>query len=101
MIDLTAAKYCIKVQRENGTYEGAKIGRIAKRCNGLVGSYRTGEIVLFAKGSREMRSQPRTVTVESPLCQEDITKESARGSLITTVRTTVGVPVEYIEEVKF
>jgi len=46
--------------------------------------------------------QKRTgrVTIESPLSQEDIDKQKAKGSLITTFGTMVSVPKKYVEEIR-
>ena len=106
MIDLTIARNCIRVQKENETYQGARIGRIAKDCSGMVSGYRAGQIVLFRKELDHELScarRPRykgTLTIESPLTRKEIEKQRAQGSLITTVGTMVGVPAGYIEEIR-
>ena len=106
MIDLTVARNCIRAQKQSGTYDGARIGRIAQDCSGMVSGYRAGQIVLFRKELDHELScarRPRykgTLTIESPLTRDEIEKQRARGSLLTTVGTMVGVPEGYVEEIR-
>jgi len=106
MIDLRIALNCINVQKENGTYHGARIGRIVQDCNGMVSGYRAGQIVLFKKEIDHEISSPHkpkykgTLTIESPLSPEEIAREKRRPSLITTIGTMVGVPQGYVEEIR-
>jgi len=113
MIDLTRATNCITVQKQYGTYRGAKVGRIAEDCDGMLGGYREGQIVLFREELHPsdfqmrmgeymgMEQQPiGRVTIESPLTQEEIEKQRAKGSLLTTIGTMVGVPKGYVEEIR-
>lgn len=99
MIDLTIAQNCIKTQREYGTYHGEKIGIVVKPCSGLVLEYSVGEVVLFTE-NEPMPNTPRTITIETPLSQEEICRERARGSLLTTIGTIVSVPAHFVEEVR-
>lgn len=96
MIDLSNAINCINVQKENGTYDGQKIGRIAREFNGLVGRYNPGEVVLFRE-----EEYGDTVTIERPKTQKEIDRQKAMSSLLTTDGTIVGVPRGYIEEIRF
>ncbi len=118
MIDLRDAQNCIRIMKENGTYRGQRIGRVktnvcgqVSRVSGIPG-YLEGRTVLFYdelhpsdsqlcmgewKGTKQRPTG--TLTIESPLTQEAIDKQRARGSLLTTVGTIVGVPASYIEEI--
>lgn len=95
MIDLRPAIYCIQQQKENGTYNQAKIGRIKQDIKRLV-DYITGEIVLFKK------EESGDLTIEKPMSKEQIKAEQQKNSLITTICTMVSVPSKgYIEEIVF
>ncbi len=94
MIDVSKAVYCIRSMRENGTYRDQKIGRVTRDIKGLI-DYKIGEVVIFTeyKNNREL-------CIERPMSSEQISMERTRGSLLTTVCCTVGVPKKYIEEIK-
>lgn len=120
MIDLTRAMECIKTMQKYGTYRGHKIGRInTPVVNGIdsvisgVPHYNDGQVVIFREELspsdsemhmgeyRGMEQKPTgRVTIESPLTQEEIDKMKAKGSLITTIGTMVGVPSRYVEEIR-
>jgi hypothetical protein len=85
------ARACIVSQKENGTYRGAKIGRMI----GDAGMKQFGEIVLYRQYDNE-----RACTVETPMPQDWITRQRAQGSLLTTVVPTIGVPMGLIEPVE-
>jgi hypothetical protein len=93
-LDLRVAMNCIGEQKKNKTYDGAKIG-IVKKGFGDLCSYNAGSVILFKdEGDNHY-------TVETPLSSIEILKQKKNKSLITTVKTTVGVPSKYIDEVKF
>lgn len=117
MIDLTQATNVIRVMKEYGNYTGQKIGMI--KCNTTskvslvsgVPHYCPGQIVLFREEVEHMnsslgefngvKSKPTgRVTIESPLCQAEIDKQRAKGSLITTIGVMINVPVGYVEEIR-
>lgn len=114
-MDLTIATNCIRVMKEYGTYRGHRIGIVraspdthVSQISG-VSNYRPGEIVLFREETDEsnlgefrgVKPKPTgRLTIESPLCQAEIDKQKAQGSLITTFGIIVGVPRRYIEEIK-
>ncbi len=104
MLDLSNAINCIKIMKEYGTYRGEKIGRIVRAVSGLVIKYRRGEMVLYTEEfSSETNGQKRnlgTLTIETPLIKEEIDKEKAKGSLLTTIRTMVGVPKNFVRTVR-
>ena len=114
MKDLTQAINCIRAMKENGTYKGHRIGRIKKAIYGEtsmiseVPYYNEGEIVLFReelssdfKDTREYSGMEQqltgSVTIESPLTQEEIVKQ--RGNFLLT-GTIIGVPKEHVEEIR-
>jgi hypothetical protein len=112
MIDLTKAINCIRVQKENHTYQGAKVGRITKDCSGRATHYSEGRIVLFTEQLSPSNAELRmgeymgmeqrptgNVTLEMPLDQHEIDQRKAKGSLITTIGTMVNVSKEYVEEI--
>ncbi len=119
MINLSVALNCIKEMKKNGTYSGEKIGIIRKdiytfvsAVSGFLDSEK-GKVVLYKEhilpdnsqlGMGEymgMRQKPTgRATVESPLCQKEIEKQRAKGSLIMTCGTIIGVPIGYIEEIR-
>lgn len=96
MIDITRAQNCIKMMKEYRTYRGEKIGIVTKLCSGDVLEYKVGQVVLFT----EEQGLPRTIKIETPMSQEDISKEKERGSLLTTIGTIVSVPAHFVEEVR-
>ena len=106
MINLSYAINCIKTMKENGTYEGEKIGRISIALNGF-NSYKEGEIALFRDeldhsdfdGRYTGRKYTGRVTIESPLSPEEIKEQEAKCSLLTTIKTVINVPKKYIEEI--
>ena len=112
MVDLTIATNCIRVMKEYGTYHGERIGRVAKDFSGMVGGYREGEIILFREEldppidstlGEERGIEPKPtgrITIESPLCRAEINKQRARGSGIITMKTMIGVPARYVEEIR-
>ncbi len=107
MIDLTRAINCISVQKENGTYRKARIGRITEKAIGLPPHYQAGEVVLFydelTPEDSRLGIEPKPtgrVTIESPLTQAELDEEGAINSLTTTNRTMIGVPARYVEEIK-
>ena len=119
MMDLGIAINCIRVMKENRTYRDHKIGRINTPVNGLTSMVSgvphnpEGKIVLFydelypsdselCMGEYMGTKQRPTgrVTIESPLTQEEIEKQKAKGSLLTTVGTMIGVPRKYVEEIR-
>jgi hypothetical protein len=93
VIDLRDALYCINKMKEYKTYDNEKIGRIKEDFGGMVSSYSAGRIVIFKK------EDDKTLTVEIPYNNEEISKQKEKGSLITTMGTIVGVPKKYIEEI--
>ena len=115
MTDLIQATNCIRAMKENRTYRGHKVGKIKRPIYGLtsiisrVPYYNKGEIVLFKEEPylsdpecieeyQGMKQQStRTVTIESPLTQEEIAK--AEDPLLTT-RTIIGVPKKHVKEIK-
>jgi hypothetical protein len=113
MIDLTTALGCIKAQKENRTYGGAKIGRITQECGGMASNYSAGQIVLFTEELHHSDSQLRMgeyagmkqqstgrVTIETPLTPEEIGRQRAQHSLLTTMATMINVPIRYVEEIR-
>ena len=116
MIDLTEAINFIRVMKENKTYRNHKIGRINMAVNGLTSEisgfpfYREGQIVLFydeltpsdselCRGGYMGIEQKPTgrVTIEKPFI---LGEEKTKGSRLTTIGTIVGVPKEYVEEIR-
>jgi len=119
MINLNVALNCIKEMKKNGTYNGEKIGRIRNDIPTLIfavsgfSDAEKGKVVLYKKYNvpddsqlcmgeyMGMEQKPiGRATVESPLCQKEIEKQRAKGSLITTCGTIIGVPIGYIEEIR-
>lgn len=119
MIDLRTATNCIKAMKEDGSYRNDKIGRIKTDVIGLtsiisgVPLYSVGRVVLFHEelfpsdadlcmGEYIGQTQQPTgkVTVESPLTQKEIDKRKAKGLKLMLPGTTVGVPRDYVEEIK-
>lgn len=123
MIDLrnlSAATNCIKAMKENGTYRNNRIGIINSNINGGLTSivsgfpdFHKGEVVLFREELFPSDSQLRMgeymgvkqkpngyITIERPFTQEEIDKQRAKGSLITTYGTMVCVPRKYLTEVR-
>ena len=109
-MDLRTALNCIEAQKQNKTYDGAKIGIVKQDFPGEFPVYKEGEIILFREelvppftqmGEYQgMKQKPRgTLTVEKPYSQEKIEECRREGSLITTVCTTVNVPEIYIGEI--
>jgi len=112
-LDLRIATECISVMKESGTYRGQRIGILRKDVYGLTGritgfpSDYKGKIVLFREelypSDSEMRmgeymgmKQKPTgkVTIESPLSRKWIDENKQKGSLITTIGTMIGVPLD-------
>lgn len=95
--------------KENRTYRGQKIGRLTQPTRTL-NRYETGDIVLFREeifpepwqtDYRGIEPKPTgRVTIETPMSPEWIEREKARGSLLTTIGTVIGVPKNYVEEIK-
>ena len=117
MLDLTLATNCIRAMKENGTYRGERIGRIKSSVHGMVSlicgvpCYIPDQVVLFREELdpsdfslgeyRGMEQRPTgRLTVERPLSQEGIDQQRAKGYLLTTVGTMVGVPESYVEEIR-
>ena|GEM_PF-5294697 len=90
--DLERAVHCLQVMKERKMDRGYKIGVIRKPIDGI-NSYAQDEIVLYREGD------DKTVVVESPMTEEQISKNQETGSLITTYKTTVCVPAEYVQEI--
>ncbi|MEK6925931.1 MAG: hypothetical protein AABW50_01490 [Nanoarchaeota archaeon] len=125
MADLSTAKNCIDAMIKEGIYKGERVGRVTRDIGGITSQvsgfpiYNKGQIVLFRQEedlpegtlSTELlrreyekmgKKMPNSfVTVESPLSPGEIAKQRERGSLITTVKTTVGVPRNYITYLKY
>jgi len=119
MIDLSVILNCIRVMKEYGTYRGEKIGIIRKNIPTLTSAAsgfpdsRRGKLVLYREHifpddsqlqmgeymGMEQRPTGRA-TIESPLYQKEMEEQKAKGSLITTMETIAGVPMEYIEEIR-
>ena len=92
---LEDAVYVLELHKErNGNREGYFVGEIVEETRGLALAYSAGEIVLC----RAERTS-KTLTLDRPLSIEAIDEEVARGSLITTIGTMVGVPRRYVREV--
>lgn len=109
VIDLTKATNCIRVMKEYGTYNDHKIGIMKEdvpTLTSMVSGFREGlkgKLVLYREeysSDDGPRRELGTVTVETPLSQEEIDKQKAKHSLITTMGTIVGVPKSYVEEVR-
>jgi hypothetical protein len=110
-MDLSRATNCIEAMKENGTYRGEKIGIVQKDMDNLA-HYKRGQVVIYREemtpsdGEMSMgeymgrEQKPRgIITVEIPMSSEDITKQRAKHSLLTTFGCTIRVPEKYIEEV--
>jgi len=111
-MDLSVALNCLGYLRGHAHGDRYRIGIVKKDIPGLC-SYQEGEVVVFRDemtpsdaemqmGEYRGRKQKPSgrVTVESPLAQEDIDENRAKGSGILTIKTTVCVPRDRIEEVK-
>ena len=118
MIDLSKALNCIQLMKQRGTYEGQKVGILRRNFYGMVSKLTSvpehirGQVVLFRDELEPSDSSLRlgeyagveqkrtgTVTIEFPLCQEDIDREVKRKSLIMTTGTAINVPRNMVEEV--
>lgn len=98
MIDLTSAINCRNHLKERGNLPDNKnmyIGRITKEIKDIV-HYDEGEIV----GYTLRQSKKGLLTVEKPHTPEEIKKRRSEGNMISTFKTIVGVPREYIEQIK-
>jgi hypothetical protein len=93
-MDFTNAIECLKLQKETNPNTQYKIGVIKKNIDSLV-TYKIGDVVLFEKGIVK-----NTITVERPMTPEWLQKQKEKGSLLTTVCCIVGVPENYVDEVK-
>lgn len=89
------AMYCLETMKGYGTYHGEKIGVIRSNFHGIT-DYKKGDVVIFKKDTYSSG----TVTVEKPMCKEAISEQKSRGSLLTTMATTVCVPRHLVVEVK-
>lgn len=56
-------------------------------------SYKSGDLAIARYDPR----WPDDCVVEMPLSEEEIALNRERGSLITTICTTVGVPCDYVD----
>jgi hypothetical protein len=57
-------------------------------------SYRTGEALFYEE------YRPGICTIEAPMNAEWIARNELEGSLITTIKTTVGVPLSFVDSLK-
>lgn len=99
MIDLRNAISCIKAMKENGTYDGQKIGRVIEPYTGAVILYEPSHVVLFKE--EESDDKRKTLIIESPLCEKGLRERREMGSKVTTVGKTSNVPRRIIEEIIF
>jgi hypothetical protein len=116
MTGLIDALYCIKVMKKYRTYKGEKIGRLKRNIYGAVSAVsghpdaERGKIVLFREekwpedsmtqlGEYKGMKQELTgkITIETPLSKKEL-KE--RKNLITTTKTIVCVPREYVTKIR-
>lgn len=93
MIDLRSSLECMEYMKSNNTYRGERIGIIRKEIKGMVENYSPGEVVLF------LPEDHGYVTLESAMSAEQIQEQREKGSLISTIKTMVGIPPSYIEEI--
>tara|TARA_Y100000310_G_scaffold342767_1_gene447344 strand:+ start:1703 stop:2008 length:306 start_codon:yes stop_codon:yes gene_type:complete len=100
MIDLTIATNCIDVMKGYGTFRDHRIGRLCRDVSGSAVLYREDEIVLFTEGRGMVveQEQPARVTIERPLAPAEIEKQ--KRFRLTTVLSMIGVPEEYVEEIR-
>jgi hypothetical protein len=106
-LDFRNAIYCIQEMRNSGIYKEEKIGVISTDFPlGFGNAYKQGDIVLFRReftwpDYHFIKPKPtKTVTVETPLSKEEISKNRKNHSLISTIGTIIGVPENYVREVQ-
>ena len=94
MIDMRQALKVRSMMRDPDEYH---IGIIKNSFStGMVlGGIRPGLVVLFR------RDDGKTVTVDQPMSDEEITYQQRKGSGLTTYNTCVGVPKDHVEEILF
>ena len=113
MIDLSRATHCIEAMKEIGTFRGEKIGIVVDTVNGEVAGYKSGQVVLFREEMtpndselcmgeyRGMEQKPTgTLSVATPMSAEEIERQRAKGSGLSTWGAMVNVPKRYVEEVR-
>ena len=89
---------CIKTMKGYSTYRDHKIGAVTKALSGMVIGYPLGTVVIY---SEEKYGDGRTITIETAMTQEAIREQKAKGSLLTTVGTMVGVPRNLIRNLDY
>ena len=112
MIDLSIALNCIEEMKACGTYRGHKSGVVMRGFGGIATRYSPGKVVLYREELTPLGEELRMgecrgveqkpterVTVETPLTPEQISGDLGRG-LIRTIGTMIGVPQEYVEELR-
>ncbi len=92
-IDLRKALNCIKEQKKNGTYHGARIGIVDFNKYKELCYYR--EPILFTPSTYGKN----TSTIEMPFDKKAIKKRKLNGSSITTCLSMTFVPDECITEI--
>jgi hypothetical protein len=95
MNPLERALACIESMKENKTWRGQyKIGEVVMPIGGSCGQmYKVGDVILFEDDG------DGRITVETPYTQEEIGRQRAKGSLLTTGGTIVNVPAVYVQEI--
>ncbi len=94
-LEILTALTCLEEMKRNHTYHGQKIGKVKQAIDSIV-SYRKGEFVIIERDYGDGKC-----CIGKPLSIERIRENMLTGSLITTMGTTVNVPLDYIEVYSF
>lgn len=82
MSTLSDCEFCLEKQKQNGTYRESEIVVVIKSD----GVYQKGDFAIVTEW------YDGRCTIEKPMSKEQIADQESRGSLITTVATTINFP---------